>query len=466
MNDIAISVKNISKSYRMYPSPKEKLKELLHPFGKKYHKEFWALRDVSLDVKKGECIGIIGRNGSGKSTLLQIICGVLQSTSGEAKVSGRISALLELGAGFNREFSGRENVHMNGALMGLPKEEMDEKFQAIADFADIGQFIEQPVKTYSSGMYVRLAFACAVNVDPDILIVDEALSVGDEAFQRKCYARITNFKERGKTILFVSHSAAAIVQLCDRAVLFERGQLLLEGTPKLVVSKYQQLIYAPAEKAKELRQEIIALNNSSAKSVDNVRDNAKEQDKAAPNRNDKSSLHAYYDPHLKSQSTIEYESRGVRIKDPHITTLDGKKVNALVRGVEYIYTYSLHFEKAAYNVRAGMMIKTIRGLELGGIGNPTDNGIEHIKEGAVLQVKIRFRCSLLPGVYFMNAGIFGTVNGNEIFLHRIVDVIMFRVQPEKSIFVSGTIDFSSTEVAPPIEMRMHDNVDQKLLKKT
>lgn len=176
LNDVTISVRNLSKSYKMYPTPKERLKELLHPFGKKYHQEFWALRDVSFEIKKGECIGILGRNGSGKSTLLQLLCGILQPTEGEIKTNGRISALLELGAGFSPQFTGRENVYMNGALMGFTKEEMDERLNAIAEFADIGEFIDQPVRTYSSGMFVRLAYACAVNVEPDILIVDEALA--------------------------------------------------------------------------------------------------------------------------------------------------------------------------------------------------------------------------------------------------------------------------------------------------
>ena len=240
--DTAISVKNLSKSYRMYPSPAERLKEMLHPFGKKYHRDFWALRDISFEVKKGECIGIIGRNGSGKSTLLQLLCGVLPPTEGEVKVNGRISALLELGAGFNPEFSGRENVYMNGALMGFTKEEMDDRFDAIAGFADIGDFIEQPVRTYSSGMYVRLAFACAVNVDPDILIVDEALAVGDIRFQQRCYAKFESFRESGKTILFVSHSLDSIKMYCSRAALLDGGRVIEEGQPKEVVNKYLKIM--------------------------------------------------------------------------------------------------------------------------------------------------------------------------------------------------------------------------------
>lgn len=262
--DIAISVKNISKSYRMYPTPADRLKELLHPFGKKYHQEFWALKDVSFDVKKGECVGIIGRNGCGKSTLLQIICGLLQPTNGEVKVKGRISALLELGAGFNREFSGRDNVYMNGALMGISREEMNEKFDAIADFADIGEFIEQPVKTYSSGMFVRLAFACAVNVDPDILIVDEALSVGDMAFQQKCLERLAILRERGVTIALVTHDIMLTRKYCSFVVYLVRGNVKTVADPEIAGEIYikdtHEEVKAAHRSAKvELKEEGTAL---------------------------------------------------------------------------------------------------------------------------------------------------------------------------------------------------------------
>jgi lipopolysaccharide transport system ATP-binding protein len=240
---VAISVKNLSKSYRMYPSPKEKLKELLHPFGKKYHKEFWALKDISFDVKKGECVGIIGRNGSGKSTLLQMICGVLQPTEGEVKVNGRISALLELGAGFNPEFTGRDNVYMNGALMGFNRQEMEERFDAITSFADIGQFIDQPVKTYSSGMFVRLAFSCAVNVDPDVLIVDEALSVGDALFQKRCFQKMEELVSKGITMLFVSHDQETIRSMTSRAILLNRGRKQTEAISAEAVLEYRRLLH-------------------------------------------------------------------------------------------------------------------------------------------------------------------------------------------------------------------------------
>lgn len=242
MNEYVISVKNVTKTYRLYNTHADRVKEAFHPLRKKYHRPFNALEDVSFDIRGGEPIGIIGRNGSGKSTLLQIICGILQPTSGNVEVDGRVSALLELGAGFNPEFTGRENVYINGAILGLKRGEIDDRFDDIARFADIGDFIDQPVKTYSSGMYVRLAFAVAVNVSSNILVVDEALSVGDARFQQKCMAKIREFCRTG-TVIFVSHDTAAVTELCSRAIWIESGKIKLDGIPKLVVEKYLQFMY-------------------------------------------------------------------------------------------------------------------------------------------------------------------------------------------------------------------------------
>jgi len=243
MESIAVSVQNVSKKFRLFNSPKERLLEVLHPFKKKYHREFWALTDINLEVEKGTTVGIIGRNGSGKSTLLQIICSILRPTSGIVATNGRISSLLTLGAGFSPEFTGRNNVLMNGALMGFSREEMKQRLPVIEAFADIGEFIDQPVKIYSSGMFVRLAFATAINVDPDILVIDEVLAVGDEKFQHKCYGKFLEFQKSGKTILFVSHNTDIIVKHCDYAILLENGFLLKEGAPADMVNSYHELLY-------------------------------------------------------------------------------------------------------------------------------------------------------------------------------------------------------------------------------
>ena len=227
----------MSKKFRLFASPKERFLEALHPFRKQYHREFWALRDVSFQVQRGEIVGILGRNGSGKSTLLQVICSVMQATSGEVRVNGRIAALLELGAGFNPEFTGRDNVILSGAIMGFSRKEMLRRLPEIEAFADIGEFFNQPVKTYSSGMFVRVAFAAAIHVDPDILVVDEALAVGDAKFQRKCLLQIEKIRASGAAILFVSHSLETITSLCSRAIILENGALVSDGEPKAVAEK-------------------------------------------------------------------------------------------------------------------------------------------------------------------------------------------------------------------------------------
>lgn len=246
MSDIAIRVQNLSKCYQIYDTPRDRLKQFVLPrlrrmMGKapeQYFREFWALKNVSFEIKKGETVGIIGRNGSGKSTLLQLICGTLFPTCGSVETNGRIAALLELGSGFNPEFTGRENVYLNGAVLGLSKEEIDMRFDAIATFADIGDFIEQPVKTYSSGMFVRLAFAIQANVDPEILIVDEALAVGDAYFVHRCMLRFNELQKSGTTILFVSHDANSVRNLCSRAIWLVDGSVMDEGNSSKVVDAY------------------------------------------------------------------------------------------------------------------------------------------------------------------------------------------------------------------------------------
>ena len=245
-DDIALSIRDISKCFQIYEKPIHRLFQTLCAGRRNFYREFWALRDLSFDVRRGECVGVIGRNGAGKSTLLQIITGTLQPTTGTVEQKGRIAALLELGSGFNPEFTGRENVYMNAAILGLSKEETDSKYQEIIDFADIGDFISQPVKTYSSGMLVRLAFAVNAFVSPDILIIDEALAVGDVMFQQKCMRFIHKFKEE-HTILFVSHDTGAVVNLCDRAILLEAGRMKMIGSPKEVSEQYLKDFYSDSQ---------------------------------------------------------------------------------------------------------------------------------------------------------------------------------------------------------------------------
>lgn len=428
-SDTVIRVRDLTKTYRLYASRADRVKETFHPLRKTYHRPFHALRGVSLEVKRGETLGIVGRNGSGKSTLLQIICGVLQPSSGSVDVKGRVSALLELGSGFNPDFTGRQNVYLNAAILGLEKREIEARLPQIEAFADIGSFIDQPVRTYSSGMYLRLAFAVAVSVDPEILVVDEALAVGDELFQRKCYSRIHEMRRAGATILFVSHSAPTVVELCNRAVLIDEGELLLDGAPKQVVSRYHKLLYAPAHKIKELREGLKAEHLSSAAQDLCGEDSA---DPAGP-RAKAACAESFFDPSLAPSTTISYEMRGAAIISPRVTTPEGRVVNVLVSRSDYLYTYEVEFTETAYNVRFAMLIKTVTGFELAGAASsqPQDS-YPVIEAGTVVTVAFPFRCALMPAVYFLNAGVLADVNGEETYLHRIIDAAMFRVQPPDS----------------------------------
>lgn len=457
-NDIVISVKNVTKTYRLYDTHADRVKEAFHPFGKKFHRTFNALTDVSFDIRQGESVGIIGRNGSGKSTLLQVICGILKPTLGNVKVQGRISALLELGAGFNAEFTGRENVYLNASILGLTRDQIDTKFDKIASFADIGQFLDQPVKTYSSGMYLRLAFAVSINVEPDILIVDEALAVGDELFQRKCFSKIKELKEQGSTILFVSHSAGIILELCDQALLLDQGEIVLAGTPKPVISKYHQLLYAGTTYTDRLRDEIRA-----AKTEEYLDSRMQEPLTLQPDASlnaggEKTAIEEYFDPTLVPESTIVYADNndyGVTISNALIETLSGIRVNNLMLNKKYFYKYCVTFTKPAFKVRFGMAVKTVSGLEICGAATATPfDAIDMIEKNTVIQVQFCFRCLTHPGIYFMNAGVLGLVNDKETFLDRRIDIVMYRVQPEKGLLTNALV---SMDVEPSYTIIQHND---------
>lgn len=438
----AITVRQLGKCYRIYDRPQDRLKQALRLGGRQYFREFWALRGVDLDIRRGETVGIVGRNGSGKSTLLQMICGILAPTTGTVDIRGRVAALLELGAGFNPEFTGRENVFMNGAILGLSQAEVARRYDEIVAFSELAEFIDRPVKTYSSGMFVRLAFAVATSCDPDILVVDEALAVGDEAFQRKCYARLERMREQGATILFVSHSAGTVLQLCESACLLDQGELLLSGSPRSVITAYQRLINASPKQAGRIRQEIVqGIANSSTNAAT---PSPSPMVQAAANE-----LRPGFDPHLQSKSCTEYEPRGARISRPRITTLDGEQVNLLVPREEYILRYSVEFFQPTLRARFGTMIKGISGSELGGTATQ-GHQCEYVSAGERVEVCMRFRCLLPPSVYFMNVGVRGTLEQDEVVLHRLVDVLAFRVISDGSEQVQGMFDFLFT---PTVECR-------------
>ncbi len=435
-SEVSIQVSALGKSFPIYDKPHHRLMQMIAPGPKdRWYRTFRALNDVSFEVWRGETVGIVGRNGSGKSTLLQLICGTLTPSAGTVQAHGRIAALLELGAGFNPDFTGRENVYLNGSLLGLTRKELDERFDDIAAFADIGEFIEQPVKSYSSGMYIRLAFAVAINSTPDILVIDEALSVGDEAFQRKCFARIDAIRNAGATVLFVSHSAGAVIELCDRALLLDRGELIAKGTPKHVISHYHKLIYAPIDKQETVRESIRS-STAVIHGVTSTEYVAGSPEVVEPEDG------ACFEEGLLPQSTVRYVSRGATIEDPHIETLQGRRVNVLRRGQEYIYTYQVAVQCVAAAVRFGMMIKTLTGFELGGAASAPQGMSELIvAPGQLFVVRFRFQAQLAPGTYFMNAGVTAFEEDGETFIDRIVDAAMFKVMPDPYRLSTGAADF-------------------------
>ena len=444
----ALSVRSLSKRFELYERPVDRLKQTLWRGRRQFYREFWALRDVGFTLAPGQALGVVGRNGSGKSTLLQLIAGTLTPTSGDVETRGRVAALLELGSGFNPEFSGRENVFLNGAILGLGHAEVRGLMPELLAFADIGDFVDRPVKTYSSGMALRLAFAVATAVAPRILIIDEALAVGDEAFQRKCFARIEMIRETGAAVLFVSHSPTQILELCDVALLLDGGEMVLLDEPKRVVPEYQRLLYASPEAATRLRHRIKAAGEARAGDAADPMPVL-----GAASLLDASRPVAALDPDLRSTSVVEFAAHGARIHAPRITTGKGETVNVLVRGDAYTYAYEVEFLRPARRVRFGMLVKTTSGLELGGGAYPESGRLDaEIPAGTRLSVRFDFHCQLFAGVYFVNAGVMGEMNGTDTFLHRLVDAVAFRVHPDASGKRSGYVDFDvQASIAPAAE---------------
>ena len=409
--DHLITCKDLAKTYLLYPTPAARLWQMIFRGKKQFYTPFEALKPLNFTLKKGETVGIVGRNGSGKSTLLQLLAGTLTATSGELQVNGKVAALLELGAGFNPEFTGRENVYLNGSILGMSKAEIDAAYVGIAEFAGIGEFIERPVSTYSSGMVVRLAFAVATASQPEILIVDEALSVGDEAFQRKCFARIEAMRAAGTTILFVSHSAQMVIQLCDRALWLDRGNLMLDDTPKAVMDAYH----------KALNQES-GIRNREA-------EGGQESDPAlsgAPCEKQNVSQRGQF--MSLSESVQEYPSAGARIVNPRLTDENGASVTQFEQGKRYQFHYDVQMEQDAENLRCGMLIKTRAGVEVAGaVQHLREQNIPSVKAGDRLSISFSFTCALHPNAYFLNCGVMGEVGGNDGYLHRLVDAFVLKV---------------------------------------
>ena len=438
----AITVKDVTKIYKLYDKPIDRLKEALNPFHKEYHKKFYALNNLSFEVKKGETVGIIGTNGSGKSTILKIITGVLTPTTGEVEVNGVISALLELGAGFNMDYTGIENIYMNGTMMGFSKKEMDAKLQEILDFADIGDFVYQPVKTYSSGMFVRLAFALAINVEPEILIVDEALSVGDVFFQSKCYRRMEEIRQKGTTILMVTHDMGSIIKYCDKVVLVNKGNFVAEGAPGHMVDLYKKILAGQME------------GLEAAKDVDS--------DFSGENAEKEQKEKTYQLPHgklMKDSLTInsnrtEYGDGRAEIYDLGLFDQRGNLTNLLLKGEEFTIKEKIRFAAPIQSPIFTYTIKDKKGTDLTGTNTMFEGtDIKPVKAGDEYEVSFTQKMTLQGGEYLLSMSCTGFEQGEHTVYHRLYDVANITVISNKNTV--GVYDMESAVQAVKIE-RNHD----------
>lgn len=410
--DIAVKLQNISKMYSLYDKPLDRLKEVLHPFKKEYHKDFYALKDINLEIRKGEVLGIVGINGAGKSTLLKIISGVMSQTTGRVNIHGRINAILELGSGLKPEMTGKENIKLNLQLNGIDQDQ-ERITQEVIDFADIGAHINQPIKTYSSGMKARLGFGIATSTDPDILIVDEVLAVGDVIFQRKCYARVEKLFKDGKTVIFVSHSAQSVIEFCSRAILLYDRKIILDDTPKKVTDYYQKLVFS-----KNTNKVLNEIKNK--KQDANLRAEIIQNNIQVDNN--------FYLEGLKAKQ-IEYRNYDVDIYDVKIINDLGLQVNILEYGIKYYYQYKVKYNLSIEKISNGMQIKSKKGLTISATSlHQLENLIERVKENDIYQVSFEFTNRLLPGIYLTNAGVSFLENEERIFLNRIIDAYCFEVR--------------------------------------
>ncbi len=400
---IAISVRGLTKVYQLYDKPQDRFKEALHPFRKLYHHDFYAMSEVGFDIHRGETVGIIGKNGAGKSTLLKMITGVLTPTSGSIETNGRISSLLELGAGFNPEMTGMENIYLNGTLMGFADSEMDEKIDDILAFADIGEFIHQPVKMYSSGMFARLAFSVSINVEPDILIVDEALSVGDMAFQMKCFKKFQEFQEQNKTILFVTHSLDTIIRYCSRGIVIDNGKMICDESAKEAVDLFKQLLTGHYNPSKDPNTQ----KDDRQKTVDDI---------------------VLKDQFIHNKESLKYGNDKAIIYDYGI--LDARDQVSVVLDYDQHYDIIMKIEFFEYieSPIFAFTIKDAKGMEITG----TNTVMKHIdtlsyKKGDKISVTFAQNINLRPGQYSLSLGCVAiNDNGIEVY-NRLYDIILFEV---------------------------------------
>lgn len=428
-----IAIDNVSKKFRLFSSPKDRLAEALHPFRKQYHKEFWALRDVSFQVGRGEIVGILGRNGSGKSTLLQIICGVMKQTSGSVTVNGRISALLELGAGFNPEFTGRENVILNGAIHGFSRQQMLDRMDQIESFADIGEFFDQPIKLYSSGMFVRVAFAAAIHVEPEILVVDEALSVGDSKFQHRCFQRIRAFMESGKTILVVSHSTDTLLRICDRGIVMDQGELVMVGDIASAVNRYHQILFGT--ESRNDQSDVLVAPEFETVLPSDVRPASLDGGRA-----DRISMRTDYNPHESRMGSgkariIDFDLLADGVLNPH----------EIIPHTDCELIMKIRCDEDV-TLSAGFAIVTLDGTYVSGTNlSMLEQPLISLRAGECAALKFHWQASLAGGEYFLNLGCNEFVAGEDQFVdvRRSVVRLKFSATPH-------TVGFVDLQVVPEL----------------
>lgn len=397
--ELAIRVDHVSKVYKLYDKPSDRLKESLGLKKQVLHKDHHALNDVSFDIKRGECVGIIGTNGSGKSTILKIITGVLNPTSGNVSVDGRISALLELGAGFNMEYTGLENIYLNGTMNGFSKAEVDKRLPSILEFADIGDYIHQPVKTYSSGMFVRLAFSVSINIEPEILIVDEALSVGDVFFQAKCYHKFEEFKKMGKTIIFVSHDLSSIAKYCDRVILLNQGVKLGEGSAKKMIDDYKRVLVGQYD----------------------------------PNEKDASYNLANDADIQRAAGALEYGSAAANIEEIYVTDDKGVRSTSIMKGSSFAIHMKVRFMEDLPAPIFAFSIKDPKGTEITGTNTMFEKSfLEPVKKDEVIEVTFTQDMFLQGGEYLISFGVTGYEGDDFQVYHRLYDAIAINVVSDKN----------------------------------
>ena len=438
----AIEVDKVTKIYKLYDKPIDRLKESLNLSHKEYHKDFYALNELSFQVEKGQTVGIIGTNGSGKSTILKIITGVLTPTTGQVRVNGKISALLELGAGFNMDYTGIENIYMNGTMMGYSKKEMDDKLQDILDFAEIGDFVYQPVKTYSSGMFVRLAFALAINVEPEILIVDEALSVGDVFFQSKCYRRMEEIRQSGTTILMVTHDMGSIIKYCDKVVLLNKGNFVAEGSAGHMVDLYKKILAGQME---ALDEELAAEKDGTAQN--NGISDLEMTDFAAGMSGNEEKKQPEPAGLMKNKITInanrtEYGDGRAEIYDLGLFDERGSLTNLLIKGEIFTIRECIRFHADIEAPIFTYTIKDKKGTDLTGTNTMFEGtDIQPVKNGDEYQVEFTQKMTLQGGEYLLSMSCTGFEHGEHVVYHRLYDVANLTVISNKNTV--GVYDMES-----------------------